>query len=62
VDAGAAAKAIGVTQPRVNDLLRGWAEKFSIDALVVCLGRIGVRVKVRSIRPDGAALRNPMVR
>lgn len=38
----AAAKHCGVSQPRINDLLRGRIDKFSIDALVnmgACLGQ-----------------------
>jgi predicted XRE-type DNA-binding protein len=37
-----AAKHCGVSQPRINDLLRGRINKFSIDALVnmaACLGQ-----------------------
>jgi len=30
----AAAKVLGIFQPRVSDLLRGKAEKFTIDSLV----------------------------
>lgn len=30
-----AAKRLGVTQPRMNDLLRGRIDKFSLDALMV---------------------------
>jgi predicted XRE-type DNA-binding protein len=39
-----AAKLFGVTQPRINDLLRGRIEKFSLDALVNMLGKAGMRV------------------
>lgn len=39
-----AAKLLGVSQPRVNDLLRGRLHRFSIDALVDMLARAGVRV------------------
>ncbi len=42
-----AAKKLGVTQPRLNDLLRGKIDKFSLDALVNMLRRIGKRVSVR---------------
>jgi predicted XRE-type DNA-binding protein len=38
----ATAKQCGVSQPRINDLLRGRIHKFSIDALVnmaACLGQ-----------------------
>jgi predicted XRE-type DNA-binding protein len=43
-----AAKRIGITQPRVNDLLRGRLARFSIDALVLYLARIGVSVRLTS--------------
>ena len=39
-----AAKRLGVTQPRLNDLLRGKIDKFSLDALVNMLGAAGMRV------------------
>lgn len=42
----AAAKKLGITQPRLNDLLRGKIDKFSLDALVNMLGRIGRQVSV----------------
>ena len=42
-----AARALGVTQPRLNDLLRGKIDKFSLDALVKMLGHAGMRVEVR---------------
>ena len=42
-----AAKALGVTQPRLSDLLRGRIDKFSLDALVNMLGRAGKEVSVR---------------
>ena len=46
---GGAARRLGVTQPRLNDLLRGRIDKFSLDALVIMLARAGrqVAVKVR---------------
>jgi predicted XRE-type DNA-binding protein len=40
-----AAKILGVTQPRVSDLLRGRVDLFSTDALIDMLGRLGVRVR-----------------
>jgi predicted XRE-type DNA-binding protein len=43
----AAAKRCGVTQPRINDLLRGRISKFSIDALVNIAAALGRRVKVK---------------
>lgn len=42
-----AAKHLGITQPRLNDLLRGRIEKFSVDALVNMLARVGRQVTVK---------------
>lgn len=42
-----AARRFGVTQPRINDLLRGKIDKFSLDALVNMLGKAGLRVDVQ---------------
>jgi predicted XRE-type DNA-binding protein len=42
-----AAKRLGITQPRLNDLLRGKIHKFSLDALVNMLSRVGRRVSVK---------------
>jgi predicted XRE-type DNA-binding protein len=39
-----AAKQLGVTQPRLNDLLRGRIGKFSLDALVALAARAGLAV------------------
>ena len=41
-----AAKHCGVTQPRINDLLRGGVSRFSLDALVNIATAIGRRVHV----------------
>ena len=46
----AAAKALGVTQPRVSDLARGRIELFSIDTLVEMLTRFDVTVTVTTKR------------
>jgi predicted XRE-type DNA-binding protein len=35
---------LGVTQPRLNDLLRGRIDKFSLDALINIASRAGLRV------------------
>ena len=43
----AAAKLLGVTQPRISDLIRGKIDLFSIDTLVNMLARGGMRVKLR---------------
>jgi predicted XRE-type DNA-binding protein len=41
-----AAARCGVTQPRVNDLLRGRISRFSLDALVNIASALGRRVTV----------------
>lgn len=42
-----AARALGITQRRLNDLLRGKIGKFSLDALVNMLGHAGMRVEIK---------------
>ncbi len=42
----AAARLLGVSQPRVSDLVRGRIERFSIDILVTMLSRAGLHVRV----------------
>ena len=41
-----AAKHCGITQPRINDLLRGRVSRFSLDALVNIAAAIGRRVRL----------------
>ena len=41
-----AASRCGVTQPRVNDLLRGRISRFSLDALVNIAAALGQRVHI----------------
>jgi predicted XRE-type DNA-binding protein len=41
-----AARHCGVTQPRINDLLRGRISRFSLDALVNIAAALGRRVRV----------------
>ena len=41
-----AAQHCGVTQPRINDLLRGRVSRFSLDALVNIGTALGCRVRV----------------
>ena len=41
-----AASRCGVTQPRINDLLRGRISRFSLDALVNIAAALGRRVHV----------------
>ena len=45
-----AAKLLGVSQPRVSDLVRGRLHRFSIDALVDMLARAGVKVRLTTER------------
>ena len=40
-----AAEKMGLTQPRVSNLLNGKIDKFSIDLLMTCLFRLGYRFK-----------------
>ena len=46
-----AAKRLGVSQPRLNDLLRGRIGKFSLDALVGIASRAGCLFAWRSAAP-----------
>jgi predicted XRE-type DNA-binding protein len=46
-----AAKRLGVTQPRLNDLLRGRISKFSLDGLVSLAGRAGLQLRIEISRP-----------
>jgi len=41
-----AAHRLSVTQPRLNDLLRGRVRKFSLDALVALAARAGLTVNL----------------
>ena len=42
-----AARRLGVTQPRLNDLLRGRLDRFSMDTLIAIAERAGLAVEVR---------------
>jgi predicted XRE-type DNA-binding protein len=42
-----AAKRLGLTQPRLNDLLRGRINKFSLDALMTVAAKAGLSVEVK---------------
>ena len=42
----AAAKRLGITQPRLNDLLKGRFNKFSLGALFHLATKAGLKVKV----------------
>jgi predicted XRE-type DNA-binding protein len=41
-----AAKLLGISQPRVSDVLRGRVELFSADALIDMLARLGIKVRL----------------
>jgi len=41
-----AARRLGITQPRLNDLLRGRITNFSLDALIDLAGQAGLRVRL----------------
>jgi predicted XRE-type DNA-binding protein len=45
-----AAKRLGITQPRLNDLVRGRIDKFSLDALMILAGQAGLTVRVKIVR------------
>jgi predicted XRE-type DNA-binding protein len=42
-----AAARLGVTQPRLNDLLRGRLDRFNVDALIALAERAGLAVEMR---------------
>jgi predicted XRE-type DNA-binding protein len=41
-----AARRLGITQPRLNDLLHGKFNKFSLDTLLTLASRAGLKVKI----------------
>ena len=45
-----AARRLGLTQPRLNDLMRGRIDKFSLDALINLAARAGLSVRVEIVR------------
>jgi predicted XRE-type DNA-binding protein len=49
-----AAKRLGVSQPRLNDLLRNRINKFSLDALVTLACRAGLTVRLDVEAPAAA--------
>lgn len=49
-----AAELIGVTQPRVSDLMRGRLNLFSLDTLVDIADRVGLRTRI-VVNPKRAA-------
>lgn len=49
-----AAKRLGVAQSRLNDLLRGEIDEFSVDALINMLSEAGIQVQLRVRRRRSA--------
>jgi len=49
-----AAECLGVTQPRISDLMRGKIERFSVDTLITMLTHAGLKVDVRVRRSVAA--------
>jgi len=49
-----AAKLLGVTQPRVSDLLRGKINLFSLDTLINMATAAGLRIELRIDEPEPA--------
>jgi predicted XRE-type DNA-binding protein len=49
-----AAKKLGITQPRLNDLLRGRIDKFSLDALMSIAAQAGLSVRLKVVRSAAA--------
>ncbi|MBD9634613.1 helix-turn-helix domain-containing protein [Pseudomonas sp. PDM19] len=45
-----AAARLHVTQPRLNDLLKGKIDKFSLDALVNLLGAAGLNLEISVVQ------------
>ena len=43
---GEAAELLGVTQPRVSDLMRGRIDLFNVETLIDMLAKLGVRTKL----------------
>jgi predicted XRE-type DNA-binding protein len=50
-----AAVRLGITQPRLNDLLRGRIAKFSLDALVNLTARAGLAIRLDVREAEQAA-------
>lgn len=44
------ASRLGLTQPRLNDLLRGRIDRFSLDSLVDIATRAGLSISVKAAR------------
>lgn len=50
-----AARRLGLTQPRLNDLLKGKIEKFSLDTLIDLATKANLKVRIQIGLPAKAA-------
>jgi predicted XRE-type DNA-binding protein len=48
-----AAEVLGVSHPRIADLLARRGERFSLDRLAVLAEALGLKVRIRATRPYG---------
>ncbi len=55
VSLDAAAARLGLTRPRINDLMRGKIGKFSLDALVNIANAAGLALEIRTSQTPGKA-------
>ncbi len=46
------AKRLGISQPRLNDLLQGKINKFSLDALVTIATNVGLYISINATTRD----------
>ncbi|AND75102.1 hypothetical protein pf16_179 [Pseudomonas phage pf16] len=46
------AKLLGITQPRMSDLMRMKVDKFSVDALINLIDKTEIQVSVTLVKPD----------
>jgi len=49
-----AARRMGVTQPRISDLMRGKIDVFSLDTLIEMLSLVGLKVNIHITRAKTA--------
>lgn len=49
-----AARKLGVTQPRISDLMRGRIDVFSVDTLIAMLAQAGLKVKIQIAKHKAA--------
>jgi len=47
------AQVLGVTQPRVSDLMRGKINQFGLDALINMTVAMGMRIALQVLEPEG---------